>query len=410
MPKKLIDIFPPKKFDETPIEEVMAKQTSLYGTREVSLKSKKLWLALPFFLAPLALIHFFFAEANIILRPQITELHIAEQIIAQVGQQGVDLGQKLIPARLFEQEKEATKSFGASGKEEREEKAGGTIRIFNENAASQTLVANSRFISENGELFRSTERVTAPAAQGGTPGIVDVQVVAAEAGSDYNIGPSNFSLPGLAGTELYTKVYGKSSVNMSGGAIGETSVVTANDIEAAKQQLLQELEVDAKATLLSRIPPNFIVLESAMETELLQDNTLVQEGAALEEFTYTASLQVSTLAFAKEDALLLVRHLFESYLQDIQVVKDNTFGATYTVEAVNISTGRMAVSADVSAQAYTALDSAGLEARLRGVSRKDIPNIISAFPSLETAEFSLWPFWLQHVPQDQSRVEVELAL
>jgi len=388
----------------------MAKQASLTGAREVSLKNKKLWLALPLFLAPLVFVHFFFAQANIILRPQITELHISEQIIAQVGQQNVDLGQKLISARLFEQQKEATKSFAATGKEEREEKAGGTIRVFNENAASQTLVANSRFISENGELFRSTERVIVPAAQGGTPGVFDVTVAATEAGPGYNIGPSNFSLPGLAGTELYTKVYGKSSANMTGGAIGETSVVTAEDIEAAKQQLLQELEIDAKATLLSRIPPNFVVLENAMETELLQDNTLVQEGATLEEFTYTASLKVSTLAFAREDALLLARHLFESYLQDIQVVKDNTFGAVYTVEAVNISTGRMAVSADVAAQTYTALDSAGLEARLRGVSRKDVPGILSAFPNLETVEFSLWPFWLQHVPQAHSRVEVELAL
>lgn len=410
MPKKLIDIYPPKKFDDLAFEESesLASEPSRGGPPVIKLKM--LWFVLPLLVVPFLVMHFFFARASITVWPQITELHVEEQILAQVGQEGVDLEQKIIPARLFEQEQEATKSFPATGSDEREEAATGVIRIFNENASAQTLVVNSRFVAEDGKLFRSTEAVSVPAARGGQAGSADVKVKGAEPGPEYNIGPSNFSLPGLAGSALYTTVYGKSSAQMTGGAIGQTAVVTQADIDKAREQLLEELEVEAKKSLLSRIPPNYLVLESAIETELLEDNTLVQEGAALEEFTYTASIKISGLAFSSGHGMDLGRDLFNDYLQDTQQVKEETLKISYTTEASNIESGRMVLNMDISAEQYSRVDLIGLENRFRGASQGQFQAILGEFPSLEKAEFSLWPFWLQGLPRDRSRMDIDLSI
>jgi hypothetical protein len=411
MPKKLIDIYPPRKFDDFSLdEESIALPADSVRNERFARKTKKIWFGLPLLVISFLVLHFFFAEAHITVWPQITELHIQEQIAVQVGQQNVDLGQKLIPAKFFTQEKEATKSFASTGREERVEKAGGTIRVFNENASSQTLIANTRFISEDGKLFRSKNRVSIPAAQNGQPGSADLEVAAAESGNEYNIGPSNFSLPGLAGSALYTKVYGKSSVSMVGGAVGEVSVVTQEDIRNAKEQLIKDLEIEAKSALLSRIPPNFMILDGSMETDLLQDNSLVKEGAALDEFTYTASIEVSTLAFAKEDGRLLSRHMFESYLGSNEKIKEDTFHVAYSVEASNMSTGRMILGSDISAEQYVEVDLGEVHSRFRGVPKREIGVILEEFPTLARAEFSLWPFWIQHIPQDKKKFSAELSL
>ena len=102
------------------------------------------------FAAPPLLSHFFFAKAQIQVWPQITKLRIEEQITAQVGYDSVNRAKKIIRARAFEEEKELTQLFPSSGKKRKEEKARGAIRVYNENTGKpQTLVANTRFISED---------------------------------------------------------------------------------------------------------------------------------------------------------------------------------------------------------------------------------------------------------------------
>ena len=412
MQKKLIDIRYPKEIDDESIEDTLEGRSNSSSGGISFFTPKKIFLVvLPILVVPVMVLHFFFAQAEVTVWPHVTELHIEEQIIAQVDQDRVSIEGKIIPARLFEQEKEATKSFAATGKDEREEKAKGVIRVFNDNSAdAQTLVVGTRFISEDGKLFRSVERVSIPGITNGNPGFLDVQVVAAESGLDYNIGPSNFSLPGLAGSALYTKVYGKSSEAMKGGAVGEVSVVTEGDIISAKEQLLNELEIEAKKTLFSRIPANFMIMEDSVETEVLSDNSLVQAGAALDEFTYTANIKIQVLAFAKDDGDLLSRNIFNSYLDPSEVVRDGTFQVAYTVEASNAETGRMVLGADISAQQYAQVDLTSIKSRLRGASQGEIGGILSEFPTLKKLEFSLWPFWVQNLPKTPDGLTMEISL
>src|SRR3989344_3153429 len=159
---------------------------------------------------------FVWGNANLQVRPENREVSISKTVNAVVNLVKIDQAGLRIPAFILEKQEEGTRLFSSTGKAQKGEYAKGKIKVFNAGSAHQTLVASTRFISENGKLFRSETRITVPAAIQGSPGTYDVSGVAAEAGDAYNIGPSSFSLPGLAGSVVYTLVYGKSVEPMKG--------------------------------------------------------------------------------------------------------------------------------------------------------------------------------------------------
>src|SRR3989344_2102405 len=76
---------------------------------------------------------------------------------------GVNVLGKTIPGNFFEEELEVSQEFKATGKTKIAGKARGQIRVYNAySTSSQSLIANTRFISAEGKLFKSIKAVTIP--------------------------------------------------------------------------------------------------------------------------------------------------------------------------------------------------------------------------------------------------------
>src|SRR3989338_5100844 len=111
----------------------------------------------------------------------------------------------------------------SSGTEYAEEKATGTITVYNAYSDSPVrLIKDTRFATPAGLIFRVHAAVVIPARKGATPGSVTVTVVADKAGEQYNIAPvDTFTLPGLKTTpDMYATVYARSTAAFSGGFAG----------------------------------------------------------------------------------------------------------------------------------------------------------------------------------------------
>ena len=390
MKKRLIDIYPPHSRNTSPFQEEPSVSDN-GGSKRAALAVFLILL----FAAPPVFFHFFFAKAQIEIWPQITKLRMEEQIIARV--------------RVFEEEKELTQLFPSSGKKLKEEKAHGAIRVYNQNSTlPQTLIASTRFISEDGKLFRLQTTALVPV------GFLDVQVVAAEAGPEYNIGSSNFSLPGLVGSPMYTKIYGKSLEAMSGGAKYEVAVVTKEDIAEAKDQLAETLKTQAIESLLAKIPPQFQVLEHSLSSIILADNSLVKPGAELDQFTYKAKVKVAISGFHKEDADLLAFQALENYLKQNQAINEETLSFSYKVAegASDRSDGEgvIPITAHIEVDQYEKVEKERLLERMAGATVEEFRQIMKEYPFLAKAQFSLWPFWFSRVPQDSKRVHIDVHL
>jgi len=241
-----------------------------------------------------------------------------------------------------------------------------------------------------------------------------VQVVAAEAGPEYNIGPSNFSLPGLVGSPLYTKIYGKSLEAMSGGAKKEVVVVTEEDIAEAKAKLVETLKTQATKSLLAKIPPQFQVLEHSLDSTILADNSLVKPGAELDQFNYISKVKVAISGFHREDAELLVHRALENYLTANQAINEETLRFSYEV-AKDVSSALagksvIPITAYIEVDEYEKVDVKKLLERMVDAPVEEFRQIAAEYPFLAKAQFSLWPFWLSRIPQDSRRVHIDVRL
>lgn len=352
----------------------------------------------------------FFARASVLVWPYLRQIELAQEIEAKTSQQEVSSEDKSVPAKLFEQEKSLTRLFPASGLKLVETKASGVVTVFNKRDVPQILVAHTRFISEGGRLFRSSQKVIVPAALGSIPGSLNVQVTAAEGGEEYNISPSTFSLPGLAGSPLYTVIYGKSEKAMSGGSKIDQVIVTKFDIENARETLISDATSLAKDALLASIPSSYTLSDESITTRVQDSSTVVKEGAALKQFSFTAKVGARALVFAQSDLEELSREFLTKSIKEGEGIVEATFHAVYTVDAIDMRTGVISLEGDIAASAYLEPSFEELKKSLAGKKKGQAEALLLADPTVARFSISLWPFWVQTIPQDPEKVRVLLQL
>ncbi|MDO8470581.1 MAG: hypothetical protein Q7S63_01230 [bacterium] len=416
MSKKVIDIIRrPKRNDafeekaeEKPILATQNAEKPLRDPIRIPRKTAVVFIAIAVLGGGAVAIPVVWGGATVQVRPESRDVSVSKGVSAVANLAQKDANSLKIPAVVLEKEEEGTQLFSSTGHAQKGEYAKGKIKVFNSGTASQTLVANTRFISENGKLFRSQQRIQIVAAKQGTPGSVDVNVVAAEPGDTYNIAPSTFSLPGLAGSVTYTSVYGKSSEAMKGGTTQEVSVVTKEDIEKAKNQLLQSLQDRAKASLKSQLQVGYEIAENGFVIETLSTSSLVKEGAELAQFSSSAKIRVKAFSFKASDLRELLAGVLQREVKEHEELQQETIQMRYEVGTINRASQTMILDSFIQGRAYRVLDVQKIQEQIMGKGRGDADGILAAAEGVLNEKLSLWPFWMNKVPQDKGRIHIEI--
>lgn len=211
-------------------------------------------------LAAFGLPTFFFSRFSITIYPR-TETVAVERIelIADSSLSATDPPSRKIPSLLLAVDRTAARDYDATGTAFVQERARGTIRVFNAfSSAPQTLVASTRFQDSTGKVFRLTAPLVIPGAEVAEGKIVPTSVaadVAADApGEAYNIGPTEFRIPGFRGTPKYQGFYARSDQGLSGGFEGQARIVTAEDVKRASEDLTRRIFDEVRGELEAKVP------------------------------------------------------------------------------------------------------------------------------------------------------------
>ena len=121
------------------------------------------------------------------------------------------------------------------------------------------------------------------------PGSVDVKVYANEPGEKYNIGLSDFTIPGFKGDPRFDKFYARSKTPITGGLIGNIKIVPEEDKQATIKQIHSEIEKEILNEARLQIPSDFILFddlikitfESLPNSNVNGDTVLISEKATL---------------------------------------------------------------------------------------------------------------------------------
>lgn len=389
-----------------------------------SFSKKKKWgviLALLTLILAFLLCHFALSKAEIEIWP-VTELFTSEtKLTIDKAIENVDVLNKVIPGKIFETEKLITEEFSSSGRALKEKKAEGIIRVYNKySTLAQTLVATTRFVSADGKLFRSIEKVTLPGGkyEGGkfVFSYLDIKVMAAEAGPEYNIGPSTFSIPGFAGTDRYTKIYGESFQEMTGGQREEVPQVRQEDLDGAKKALSERALKESEASLKEKISSEFILLDAtlppprAIDSEILETFSLARPKDELEKFKFQVKARSLALVFKKEDLENFAKDSILSQISETKKFSEKSLKLDYRPEVTNLKAGKITLSLKIEAKIYLDVGEPNLKKGLAGKSLAETKLFLENQPQIAKVEVKFWPMWIKNIPEDVEKIEIKLIL
>jgi len=354
-----------------------------------------------------------------------TQTPVERVILADASANEAELkiyNDNIIASYPIETEIELTKTYNASGYDSVGTDSRGEIIIFNDSSKEQGLIATTRFRSSDGIIFRLQNAVQVP-ANGTVTGFVVAdkldesgQVV----GDRGNLGPSTFSVPGLTGSNK-DLIYGKNIEPFSGGTTAAVKIVTQEDIDAAKSNIVEILKKSATGKLIERISgenaannTNFWLLmnDEALDISVLSVKVFdsIKAGDRVDTFDVFAKIKVSGVMFNKEEMIqILDRRLRADLHPDMKIAyadKDSL-----TIDYVDYDAREDKIKLNVSMSyrlEYEMSDtlSASIKNTIVGLSADDAKEYIQSLPEVSEAHIVTWPIWVHSIPGVTGNIEI----
>ncbi len=312
--------------------------------------------------------------------------------------------------------REGSKEVPAGTEEKVEKKATGKIIIYNSYSADpQTLVANTRFETASGLIFRIPAQVVVPGQKtvNGvvTPGSVEVSVNADAAGEKYNIGLGDFTIPGFKGDPRFAKFSAKSDPKapIAGGFVGVARKVTANDTAAAKVAIETQLKNELQSALNSQIPDTHVLFGGASTFDF--DELPQEAGEASGTATIKEKGTVYGILFDKNE-LSKYLAMQSSEIGEKDVTVENIDSLHFTLDNMAgfnpASTKDITFKLDGTADFVWNVNKDDVAKSLTGEKRGNIRGILANFESVDRASVSIHPIWIFSMPKNADKIRVEI--
>lgn len=415
MRKKILDILPSKK-SATPEKKAISKSKKEYLQLYKQYKMLVILGSVVALMLVVVLVLTFKAKAFLEISPRQELFKIEDYVKINPAVSEIDFASHIVPGQVFAQEKEMGQDFPSTGKNVKEGRAGGTIQVFNATNPPRaiTLRPETRFLSaKDSKIFKTSKKVylPSPLQKSGKiePSITNVEVLAAEAGESYNIAPSKFSVPGLAGTAYYFTVWAESPGAMTGGFLQETKKVTGEDIERAKELLEEKLLAEAKSVLKNAVENEYVLEDASLSIAEKNIFCLTEEGKEAPSFNCQAKIKVEGLGAKKSLLKELGKTLIAEKILASQVINEETLWVEASFESYDVANEQALMTLQVSAKIYKQIEEELIKQSIAGKKEKEIQGVIAElFPELTKIGTRFWPFWVKKVPDDLRRIEIRV--
>ena len=291
-----------------------------------------------------------------------------------------------------------TRTFNPKGTKQENGIATGVITIYNDSGTDQPLVATTRFLTKDKVLFRLKNRELVQA--GGT---VDAEVYADVEGASGNIGPSDFTIPGL-NENRQKEVYGKSTDVMSGG-VRTIGILDDDDLETAEKQLLELVKTEGESIIDSQKEDGQSGVYSVRSFEKVVG---AEVGEEVSGFDMTIDATVLGVLYSDADVSGLADSaLKKRVVDDTEVIRSAETVPTVTLEDYDTDTREATLSIFYDGVASLNPDSKQLEKMMFfGKNRDEIRRYVLSLDHVHSVDVKFSPAWIQNAPHVNDHVNV----
>jgi len=294
------------------------------------------------------------------------------------------------------------------------ERASGRIIIYNNYSEKpQRLVKHTRFSNPEGLVYRISESVIVPGfrkvGDKMIPGSLETAVWADSPGEDYNIGLSDFTIPGFKNDSArYTAFFARSKSPMQGGFDGVQRAPSDDALAAASQKLRNELAVKVRERSAYAVSEGFIFYDDALLVAYNQPTLKVDGADAIVKETAVATMYLiseADLEKAIAENLQLAAKDLPVDFPDLRSLR-LSLNEKPTVGKV-ADTVRFKLTGAI--RAVWQFDRDKLSESLLGKQKSELASVLFAFPTIEKVHLVVRPFWQRSFPTDPLKLKIEEA-
>jgi hypothetical protein len=292
-------------------------------------------------------------------------------------------------------------------------KATGSAVIFNQySTKAQTIKSGTTLTGANGMKYITQASVSVPGytGKGATmaAGSASVAIVAAGIGPTYNSPGTTFTIAGWSGSN--SKLFYASSAAINGGQNGAVHVLSDADKQNALVTLQNALQEKLSRETRSQIPDDLVTFPDLQFTSV-DNSSVVLQGDSIQ---FPATLKGTMVSY------LIPRSRLEQAIA-AKAISDHLYpnvsipdlGAIH-VEPVSVLPADpknvpASITISVSGQGtiITKAPVTSIQQSLLGASHDDFERIVSAIPEIDTAQYSLTPFWAPYFPYKADRITIQ---
>ena len=363
-------------------------------------------ISLLFFLFALS---YFYSSATVTVSPKIKDVTLNENLSASR-----EVGGEALPFDVIVISGEETKMVQTTEQKDVAEKATGVVVIYNAfSSAPQKLSIDTRLEGSNGKIYKTKKALVVPGMNGKTPGSLEADIYGSNAGEEYNSDPLDFTIFGFKGTAKYSKFYGRSKGEITGGFKGKAPIISDADKLTVTDDLKKNLQTKLFQKATGQIPSGFVLFKDAVFLNL--DDSIIDRASAKDNmlsvmlkgtlYGFLFNEEKLTAKIAEDNItgfdgspvyLLNIRDLIFS-LSD----KDNISLTNNLADVKNID-----FNLSGETKIIWKIDENKLSGDLLGKAKKDFKQIFSQYPDIDSADLSISPFWKMSLPDKAKNIKV----
>jgi len=324
--------------------------------------------------------------------------------------------ENILAYQIVKLQETITKDVQPTHEENVKQKATGQIVVYNKSQKSQKLISNTRFEVPDGRIYRINKPIVIPGARGSgdalIPGSIEVTVYADKPGQEYNVGLTDFTVPGLKATALFNDIFARSKTEITGGYIGVLKSASEKDIQITSEALQQEIRASLIPKIKSAIdkenilyePLIFIDFTVQVPTEVSANGMLSIKGTGLLQTVVFNRKELSRKIAEKtlssyDGSMVLVRNL-----DTMKFVLENKEDFNFNEH----SSFNFTLSG--SPHIVWEIDSVALKKDLAGLSKNSMSTLTEKHSSIRKIEADIKPFWRQSFPTNTDLITIDEVL
>ncbi|GAB4283950.1 MAG: hypothetical protein Kow0081_0840 [Candidatus Dojkabacteria bacterium] len=331
----------------------------------------------------------------------------------------IDYTRLRLPAQKIYVTETISGSAEANGEGKRGERARGSIYIFNTSTEEIILPAGTKLTSVANNLdYEIVEDTVLPPATETSDGttkasrVDGIIVQAVSYGTQYNI-PSSASTAFRISIENSDAIDVNRETAFEGGTEESFVSVSQDNVNALKEQLIDQLEGEIRSSLEAAVPSGFILIEQSIKITEKEIRSIPEVGEPAkqdgESFIFDLSIELEgTALMIRESELneiiefsLLESEQSENIVNNLNDIRIDAYRDTGTTPFI-----------EVSAQGNVTknITEADVEELIKGKSIADAKEILSSIENLQSYTIkyapSFIPLSIQRVPTSNSRITV----